>query len=312
MSGLASSAASALPVQIHGVDPVRERRFSALLGQLKEGDFLEPGDRLKAFVGAGLARRLQLEVGSRFVVTAQTASGDVEGQLVRVAGIFETGIEEMDQGVVDVPIETVRSWLGAPGAVTTVAVLLGSSRETDGAVRRLRAALGDAPDVRVLGWREASPEMDSAVRIDDYGDYLFHIVLFAIIALAILNAILMSVLGRQREFGLLQALGLTGAQTGLVVLGEGLFLTAASGLAGMVLGFGFTWGLFRHGLDLSAFVQGMTASGGIVDPVAVPIFRYDQIVVSLVSIAVIGTLASLYPALRASKLDVAEAMKFER
>lgn len=312
VSGLASSAASALPVEIHGVDPAQERRFSALIGQLKEGDYLESGDRLRAYVGAGLARRLQLDVGSRFVLTAQTAAGDVEGQLVRVAGIFETGIEEIDQGVVDVPLETVRSWLGVPGAATTVAVLLGSSRDTEAAVRRLRTALDGTQGIRVLSWREASPEMDAAVRIDDYGDYMFHVVLFAIIALAILNAILMSVLGRQREFGLLQALGLTGGQTALVVLGEGLFLTAASGLVGMALGFGFTWGFFRNGLDLSAFMQGMTASGGIIDPIAVPIFRYNQILLSLLSIAVIGILASLYPAFRASKLDVAEAMKFEQ
>jgi len=124
---------------------------------------------------------------------------------------------------------------------------------------------------------------------------------------------MMSVLGRKREFGVLQALGLTGAETGFVVLGEGVFLTAASGVAGMLLGFAFTWGFFRNGLDFSAFMEnGMSASGGIINPVIIPVFRASQIALSLVSIAVIGILASLYPAYRASKLDVAEAMKFEQ
>jgi ABC-type lipoprotein release transport system permease subunit len=155
--------------------------------------------------------------------------------------------------------------------------------------------------------------MDSAVRIDDYGDYVFHVILFAIIILAILNAVLMSVLGRRREFGVLQALGLTGAETGLVVFAEGLFLTAASGLVGLVVGFAVTWIFFRDGLDFSGMMEeGMTASGGVIDPVIIPIFRSGQVVVSLLSILVIGTLASLYPAYRASRLDVAEAMKFEQ
>jgi ABC-type lipoprotein release transport system permease subunit len=247
------------------------------------------------------------------VVTAQSASGQVEGQMLRVAGIFHTGVQEMDEGLVHVPIETVRRWLGVPGAVTTVAVLLHDARATDAVVRALRRLLDGTEGIRVLGWRQASPELDSGVRIDDYGDYVFHAILFAIIALAILNAVMMSVLGRKREFGVLQALGLTGAETGLVVLGEGVFLTAASGVAGMLLGFAFTWGFFRNGLDFSAFMEnGMSASGGIINPVIIPVFRVSQVALSLVSIAVIGILASLYPAYRASQLDVAEAMKFEQ
>lgn len=312
VTGLASSASSALPVSIEGVDPNREKVFSTLLDHLREGRYLEPGDRLRAFVGEELARRLGLRIGDRFVLTAQTASGEVEGQMMRVAGTFHTGIQEMDEGVVHVPIETVRRWLGVPGAATTVAVLLRSSRETSTMARRLGHALDGNEGIRVLSWRKASPEMDSAVRIDDYGDYLFHTILFAIIALAILNAVMMSVLGRRREFGILQALGLTRGETGMVVLGEGLFLTAAAGLFGMVLGFAFTWGFFRNGLDFGAFMEGMTASGGVINPVIVPVFRTQQVLLSLASILIIGTLASLYPAFRASKLDVAEAMKFEQ
>jgi len=313
VTGLASSASSALPVRIEGVDPAREKVFSTLPKQLTEGAYLEPGDRLRAFIGSDLAQRLNLKVGDRFVLTGQTASGDVEGQLMRVAGVFHTGIPEMDEGLVHVPLETVRRWLGVPGAVTSVAVLLTSSRETDRVLRVLRADLDGTRGIRVLGWREASPELDSGVRIDDYGDYVFHTILFAIIALAILNAVMMSVLGRKREFGILQALGLTGAETGWVVLGEGLFLTAASGVAGMIVGLVITWGFFRHGIDFSSFAsEGWSASGGIINPVIVPVFRVGQMVLSVTSILVIGTLSSLYPALRASKLDVAEAMKFEQ
>ena len=313
VNGLASSAASALPVRIEGVDPARERAFSTLVDQLYEGRYLKPDDRLQAYVGVELARRLEVKVGERMVITAQTASGEVEGQLVRVVGTFRTGILEMDEGLIHIPLATTRSWLGTPGDLTTVAVLLEHSFDTERATTALRRALDGDRGIRVLGWRQASPEMDSAVRIDDYGDYVFHVILFAIIMLAILNAVLMSVLGRRREFGILQALGLTGAETGLVVFGEGLFLTVASGLAGLVVGYAVTWIFFRDGLDFSGMMEGgMTASGGVINPVIIPIFRSSQVVVSLLSILVIGTLASLYPAFRASRLDVAEAMKCEQ
>ncbi|MFQ5536381.1 MAG: ABC transporter permease [Gemmatimonadota bacterium] len=312
VTGLASSAAAAIPARIEGVDPESEAAFSQLTEKLTDGRYLKTGDRLRAVIGSEMARRLELKVGSRFVLTAQGADGEVTGQLVRVAGIFSTGIEEMDQGLVHIPLSTARSWLAAPGAVTTVAVLLRSSRDTKPALRALRRRLADDSGIRVLGWREASPELDSAVRIDDWGDYIFHGVLFAIVMLAILNSIMMSVLGRTREFGILQALGLTGAETGWVVFGEGFFLTAASGVVGMIAGFLFTWGFFRDGLDFSRFMDSsMSISGAIIDPVIIPEFHFSQIALSALSIAVVGTLASLYPAYRAARIEAAEAMKFE-
>jgi ABC-type lipoprotein release transport system permease subunit len=313
VTGLASSASSALPVRIEGVDPAREGDFSDLGSRLVEGRDLEPGDRLQAVIGVDLASRLGLHLGNRFVVTAQGAEGQVEGQLLRVAGIFRSAVPEIDLGLIHIPIETSRNWLQAPGAATTVAVLLPSSRGTDAVLAELRSTLSSDSGLRVLGWREASPELDSAVRIDDYGDYVFHSILFAIVALAILNAVMMSVLGRRREFGILQAMGLTGRETGAIVFGEGLFLTAASGLVGMLLGLSVTWLLWRDGLDFSGLMKtDMTIGGGFVNPVIVPVFHLDQIVLSIGFISVVGTLASIYPAIRASKLDVADAMKFDQ
>ncbi len=313
VDGLASSTASALPVRIQGVDPEKEAAFTDLDEKLQEGRYLEQDDRLRAYVGTELARRLELDVGNRFVLTAQNANGEVEGQLVRVAGIFRSGVLELDQGLIHVPIETVRNWLEAPGAVTTTAILLEKARATDEAVDTLSRRLADEEGIRVMGWREAAPDLDSAIRIDDYGNYVFHVILFALVTLAILNSVLISVLGRRREFGILQAMGLTGRETGIVVFGEGLLLTAASGVVGMALGYLFTWTFFRNGLDFSTMMDGeMTFSGGIVDPVIIPVFHHVDVMLSVYSILVIGTLSSIYPAVRASRLDPAEAMKFDR
>jgi putative ABC transport system permease protein len=311
VSGLASSAAAAVPVRIEGVDPAAEAAFSTLPGSTVGGAFLEPRDRLAAYVGVGLARRLALGVGSRLVLTAQSASGEISGQLVRVVGTFQSGVPEIDQGLVYVPIVTARAWLGVPGAATALAVLLRSSRETGGVVRTLRRLL--PAGIAVLSWQEASPALESAVKIDDWSGYAFLLILLAIVALAILNAVLMSVLNRSREFGVLQALGLTSRETGLVVFTEGLVLTTASGVLGTALGFGVTWLLWRHGLDLSALMKGdITFSGALISPIMVPEFRIVQVVFCLVATVAIGVVASIYPARQAARIDVAEAMKFER
>jgi ABC-type lipoprotein release transport system permease subunit len=312
VTGLASSAESAVPALVVGVDPPLEAMFSDLADRAVEGAYLTADEPLGGFIGVGMAERLGLELGSRFVLTAQGADGEIVGQLVRVSGIYRTGVPEMDQALVHVPIATAREWLGTPGGATSVAALLESSRDTEDAAARLDEALAGT-GVDVLTWREASPELDAALRIDDWGDYIFHGVLLAIVALAILNAILMSVLNRRREFGVLRALGLTGRQTGAVVLAEGILLTLASGAVGIALGLGVTWTFWRDGLDLSALSgEDMTISGAVIDPVLVPEFRLPTVLFAFAWIFAIGLVASLYPARQARKFDVAESMKFER
>lgn len=310
-NGLASSASSALPVVIDGVDPQTEVGFSQAAERITEGRYLEPGDRLAAYVGQGLVERLGLSLGSRFVLTAQAMDGEIQGQLVRVVGVFRTGLPEVDEGLVHIPISIARSWLGAGDAATTVGALLPVSAVAAEVAEAVRLDMG-TDDVRVLGWRDAYPELDAALRIDDYGDYVFLGILFAIVALAVLNTVLMAVLHRKREFGVLQALGLTPAETGLVVFTEGLLLTALAGVVGMIAGATLTWVFFRNGLDFSFFIsEEMTFGGIVIDPVIVPEFRMVQVVQSFLSIAVVGTVASIYPAYHATKIDVGEALKFE-
>ena len=310
-NGLASSASSALPVMIDGVDPETEVGFSHAAQRLTEGRYLEPGDRLSAYVGQGLAERLGLSLGSRFVLTAQATDGEIQGQLARVVGVFRTGLPEVDEGLVHIPISTARSWLGAGDDATTVGAILPASGVVPEVVQAVRSDIG-TDDIQVLGWREAYPELDAALRIDDYGDYVFLAILFAIVALAVLNTVLMAVLHRKREFGVLQALGLTPAETGLVVFTEGLLLTALAGVVGMIAGASLTWIFFRNGLDFSALVsEEMTFGGIVIDPVIVPDFRLVQVLQSFFSIAVVGITASIYPAYHATKIDVGEALKFE-
>ena len=315
VTGLASSAAGSRPAQIAAVDPTAEAGFSPIDDRLIEGRYLAPDDRLAAYVGAELVASLDLRLGSRFVVQAQDAEREIAGQLLRVVGIFRTGVPEVDQTLVHIPLATADEWLGSAGDVTNVGVVLDTSAATAGVAARVESAL-DGPisrgDARVMGWREANPALAAAVAIDDFGNYLTQGFIFTIIAFGIVNTVLMSVLHRRREFGVLRALGLTPGQTGTIVLIEGLTLTAASGFIGVGLGLAITWHFFGDGLDISAMMDEMTFSGVVIEPIIQPLMRTARLVQVLLFILCIGAAASVYPALRAARLDVTEAMKFDR
>jgi putative ABC transport system permease protein len=312
LHGLASSSRGAVPVIVYGVDPTVEPAFSQLDTKLVDGRELAPDDRLQAYVGVGLAKRLRLQVGDRLVLTTQGVDSTIADQLVRVAGTFRSGLPEVDDGMVHIPLATAQAWVGVGGDVSSVAVLLRNSRETERVVRSLTAALDGVRNAVAVPWQTTTPELDSAVKIDDYGNYVFHFVLLLIVALAIVNTILMAVLARTRELGILRALGLQRRDTATLVLFEGTLLTTVAGLVGAVLGLVITFGFFRHGLDFSAFYGGeMTAAGAIIDPVMIPLFRLDHMLQNVAWIVIIGIVASLYPAWRATRIEIAEAMKFE-
>ena len=308
--GLASSPDGALPTFIIGVDAATETMFSKLNEKVVDGRYLQDGDRLHAYLGEALAERLGLRTGSRMVLTAQAASGDIERQLVRVVGAYRSGVEELDRRLIHIPLETARSWLGVEGA-TEVAGLLPHSSFTDLVIEGVEDAASRG-GAEVVGWPETQPDLYSALKLDDGGDWAFHIILFAIVALAIVNAIFISVLHRKRELGLLRALGLSSRETGLVVYFEGVLLTVASGFVGVGIGLAVMFLFFRDGLDISAWMPGDINFGGVAfDPVMVPVIGVKHVVQSVLMTFAIGLSASLYPAWHAARLDPAETVKVD-
>jgi putative ABC transport system permease protein len=314
VGGLVQSATSSIPARIGGIDAVREAPVSIIAEKIVTGRFLEAGDRLEAVIGEGVAERLRAEPGSRLVLMAQGMDGELESQLVFVAGIFRTGIPEVDRGVVQLPIETAREWLGLAGDATSAGVILASDRRTHGIARGIRERLGPAAGagVVVMPWWQAMPDLHAGLQADAVQTYIMFLILLAIVALAVVNAVLMAVLNRTREFGVLRALGLNRRSVGAMVLAEGMILTLVSGVAGMLLGLALALGVFGGGIDITWLAGDEVAFGGaVVDPIILPVVQRGDVLAILAIVMAIGVVASLYPAWQATRTDPAEAMNVD-
>jgi putative ABC transport system permease protein len=314
VGGLAQSASSSIPVRISGVDPDLEGDVSFFADKVVEGRYLESGDRLEAIVGVGVAERLRLELGSRLVLMAAGAGGELESQLVLVTGLFRTGVPEVDRGVVQLPISTAREWLDLGEDATSMSVILTSDDRTGPIASSIREQLReggvDAGRIAVRPWWEAMPDLYAGLRADAVQTYVMLVILLGVVALAVVNSILMAVLNRSREFGVMRALGLSRTSVGAMVMVEGVILTLASGLVGMVLGLAISLGLFRDGVDISWLFGGDLAfAGAIVEPVISPAVLVVDVVAILSIVMALGILATLYPAWHATRIEPAEAMK---
>jgi ABC-type lipoprotein release transport system permease subunit len=265
-SALLSSADGAVGVTLMGVDPVAEAAVSRFASLVRDGRFLRAGDRDAAVIGSGVARVLHATVGSRIVVMAQGSEvRDVQSSLLHVIGIVHTGLDEADRGLLLIPLDQAQALLSLDGGVHQVAVILRDQARSAARAADVQRAF---PGTEVLTWAQAEPDVDTAIRLDDGGHYLFNAIFFVIIAFMVLNTLLMSVLERRRELALLGALGLTPARRASMVLAEAAMLAGLAIGAGVALGAGVNAYFHAYGLPLAWFTDQPMESGGVLlDPV---------------------------------------------
>jgi len=304
VSALLSSADGASGVSLFGVDPAAEAPMSRFPARVRDGRFLQPADRNAAVVGSGVARLLKARVGSRVVAMAQGARGsEVRSALFQVVGILHTGLDEVDQSLVLLPLRAAQEFLELQGGVHQVALVLDDQARSIARAREARLAF---PELETLTWAQADPQLESAIRMDDGGHYLFNGIFFVIIGFMVLSTLLMSVLERRRELTLLGALGFSPSRRLAMVLVEALMLAVLAITAGLALGLGVHAYFRSHGLPLAWFTdRGMETAGVLLDPIMYSYLSAGRIVGSAALVLALTLLLSLVAARHAARpIDV--------
>jgi len=318
-SGLLSSAANADGVSIMGVVPQDERAVSLIPQRIVEGTYFNDDKKADVVIGNELARKLEVKLGAKLVLMTQAVQqpgseatdavgAGMQSTLLRVRGIFRTGIQAIDAHVIHLPLPVAQTLLGVPGRVTQVAVLL--EREGDALVvaMGLRKQLAAAP-VEVLPWRESMPTLVQIFWLNSVFNYVMNAVVLAMVGLGILNTILMRVLERRYEFGLCTALGLRPLQLAIVIIGESLALTAISLALGLVLGLGVHYFFATHGLDMRWVFASDLPAALVFDPIIYSRLSPSRIASSVGTVFLTATIISFYPALKAARTELPGALK---
>ena len=319
-TGLLSSSANAAGVRIIGVIPQDERTVSLIPQRMVEGTYLSNDRHSGVVIGAELARKLEVKIGSKVVLMTQAlrqpgtetkngAGEEMHSTLLRVSGIFRTGLQAVDANIIHLPLPAAQTLLGvADGQVTQVTLLLEQEEASPLVARALRKRLAGAP-VEVLTWRESLPMLAQILGLDHAFNYIMNGVILAMVGLGILNTILMRVLERRYEFGVCKALGLRPRQLAVMVIGESLALTAISLALGLALGLSVHHYFATSGLDLRwVFRTGLPAAL-VFDPILYSRLSLNRIVWSLSIVFMMATIISFYPALKAARTELPGALK---
>ncbi|MBL8923731.1 MAG: ABC transporter permease [Myxococcaceae bacterium] len=305
--GLASSAHGSEPVELLGVDFARERLLSAHLRDVRAGALPEPGDTRGLVVGEQLAQRLKLKPGARVRVMAQRADGEMGVELFRVRGVFHSVAPTIGKRQVFASAAAARELLGVEGSHQVV-IQLALPDTADAEASRLQAALGEGFEVK--SWGELIPILRRLEGLIDTVIVVISIFVYLLVGLGVLNTMLMSVLERTREFGVLMALGTRPAKVVALVIAESFWIATLAVAAGALLGGFATWWFSENAITLfsnigeSFEMEGLSLSTNFKTR-----FSLTDLGQAAAYVYVMALVVGIYPALRVVKLSPAEALR---
>ncbi len=318
---LITAGATSVGVELSGVDPAVESTVSKIDSPeaIIAGHALAPekGPRPRSalppvVIGKELAHTLDVQVGDRVTLTLRPAGGgDTRSGAYEVHGIFSTGIQEFDAFWAEVPLSDAQRLAAAGHGVTMLAAVLDNISNTPEATASVQKALtGD--NAEVLSWMKAAPDLYSFIVVDEGGLYVMMAIVFVVVAAGILNTLLMSVLERTREFGVMLALGTTPGRVLAIVLSEAFMLGLFATAIGLGIGLLANHHFATVGIDIKDWYGSNSEMGGILLPKQVYAHLYlSKVLWSSAIILGLVMLGAVYPALRAARLQPVEAIRHE-
>jgi len=307
---MAATAEDSSGVGFVGIDPFDAKGQLVMLNHIIEGSFDAPSNASVVVIGAGLAKKLGVKLKSKVVITTTDKSGEVVSGLFRVCAIFKTGSDAADKYSIVVPIDSIRKLVGyGPEDASQIAVLVHDQRKAKRVAGEL-SALAEKHGGVSLPWFDVIPTLAAFIKIKSTSNYFIQILVFLLIAAGIFNTLLMSVLERFREFGIMMAMGMTPYRLWKLILAEASFLAVVGILSGIVFTAPVFCYLHTHGLDMRGLVgQKMSLYGIMFDPVIRTALFIDRELIVICGVFVLVLITGLYPAIIASKTRPVDAIK---
>lgn len=302
-SGLVSHGESTLSFIGEGDDPQQQAAFGNAL-QISMGRNLSADDPLAIIMGEGLARNLGANVGDKVILLANTASRGINAVEVTIRGLFSTVSKSYDDSALRMPIGTARQLLKTHGSHIWI-ILLNDTAQTDIMLAKLRNKLPSG-EFEIVPWYTLADFYNKTVTLFTKQIQGIRLIISLIILLSITNTMTMNIMERIGEIGTSMALGIKRAGIIRLFVSEGVLIGCLGGLLGLTLGLLLANLISSIGIPMAP-PPGMAR--GYMGQILV---TWD---IALTSLALaVGTtlLGSLYPAWRASQMQIVDALRHNR
>jgi len=293
---------------LKGLEPVRDAQVSDVHQRLDRGEWLDSADPGGVVLGYRLARTLAVEVGDELIALSQATDGSVANDLFRVRGVLRSLSDETDRAVVFLLEEQFRSFFALEDGAHQVIVRSEDDQDLAVVADVVAAAASEsAPGSEVRSWRELLPGLANLFDSAQAAVQAVAFIVYVVIAILILNAMLMAVFERIREFGVLKAIGVSPGRVLLLILVEGALQTALAIAIGLTASAPALWFVIERGIDLGR-LGGTSLMGFSRDQTWTGALSPATIARPVAILGFIVLLAVLYPAIKAARISPVEAM----
>jgi ABC-type lipoprotein release transport system permease subunit len=272
------------------------------------GRYFEGVARNPVFIGEELAKKLKVKVRSKVVMTFQGLDGGLHGGAFRVCGIYRTENSAFEEVNVFVRSEDLASLIDGESEVChEIAIFMDDQELIKETVEKIKA---EYPGLETRDWKEIKPDVAMMNDMMDVTTAIIMVIILLALGFGIVNTMLMVVLERTKEIGMLMAVGMKKTKIFLMIILESVLLSLTGALVGMGIAAIIIEVTGKHGLDLTAAAQeGFEAMGyGAVFYPSMGLGVYIEVTIMVVLAAV---LASVYPAWKALNLNPADALRTE-
>ena len=299
--GVLNTANESAGLQVYGVDTA-----SALYDPIRQaivaGEFLTADDRDGILIGKRLADSLGLGAGQRASLVIIDGDGRPSEAVFTIRGTFSTGMPAYDESTAFLPLAKAQAFTNTAGRASAVVMLLNRQDDADAVAVALKGVGGS-----VLTWRELNAVFMQMMQTAMSFYVLLDFIVILVVAVIIVNTLLMAVLERTREMGILAALGMRGRTITLMFVLEAAILGLAGIGIGIVLGLLGVAYLAKVGIpvgDMGTVAEGLALGSVMRARFDIPVF-----VQLAVETLIVILLAALYPARMAAHREPAEALR---
>ena len=308
LTGMLASAYNAIGVNAKGVWAEEEMQVTTIWKQIPDtlGAFLPDDARMPIVISQKMMNKLKVKLHSKIVFSFQDTHGDMQSIAFRVCGVYKTTNAAFDEGTVFVRYNDIFDYTALPkNAVHEAAILVSDLKTSDIITPQIKSLL---PEMAVQDWKELNPAISMTLAYTDFFCIIIMIIFLLALSFGIINTMLMAVLERTRELGMLGAIGMSKRKIFNMIMLETIFLTLLGGIIGIIVGILIVFPLQKTGIDLSFYIKDYYEDFGF-GAVVYPVLDIKTHIQIIFLVILTGILSALYPARKALKMKPLDAIK---
>lgn len=304
LNGMLSNSNGSYGIQVKGVDPIEEVKVTNTYEKIIEGEYFKSEKENTILVGKKLAERLNLKLKSKVVITFQDENYELTSLLYRVEGIFRSGNSRYDEANVFVKNVSITKNLPNFSGYHEIPILL-----TDIELRNQvkNDLISKNSNNLIEGWDDISKDLAYANEMLAAVLYIFMMIILSALSFGIVNTMLMAILERRKEIGMLMSIGMSRFKIFLMISFETMFLSIVALPIGLILSYSTVEYYSVVGIDLSIVEAGLE-NFGVGTRLYFKVPNQEYFIVAIM-VFVISIISSIFPSVRALKINPVEATK---